>query len=119
MRVCHPGPVAFQRARVSGGRRKEISVRALPVFGRPRDLSIRAAVAFPKISGSTSPALRARANVSFVQTGLSRSLVQNYVCASYRFTSRSLAFRRLMTCVAPLRGVNTNIYSRPSIRPRA
>lgn len=36
MRVCQPGPVAFQRARVSGGKRKEISVRALPLFGRPR-----------------------------------------------------------------------------------
>ena len=38
IRVCQPGPVAFQRANVSGGKRIEIDVRALPDFGRPVDL---------------------------------------------------------------------------------
>ncbi len=73
MRVCQPGPVAFHRAKVSGGRRREMDVRALPDFGRPRGLSILAAACLPYISGNTSGALRARAKVSFVQTGFSRS----------------------------------------------
>jgi hypothetical protein len=70
IRVCQPGPVAFQRANVSGGKRREINVRALPDFGRPRGFNIDAA---PKISGNTSRALRAREKVSFVHVGLSRS----------------------------------------------
>jgi hypothetical protein len=44
IRVCQPGPVAFQRANVSGGNRREIDVRALPNFGRPRGFNILAAV---------------------------------------------------------------------------
>jgi hypothetical protein len=72
IRVCQPGPVAFQRANVSGGRRNDIDVRALPDFGRPRGFSISAAAVAPKISGKTSCALRARAKVSFVHAGLSR-----------------------------------------------
>jgi len=32
IRVCQPGPVAFQRANVSGSNRIEIDVRALPDF---------------------------------------------------------------------------------------
>jgi hypothetical protein len=48
-------------------------VRALPDFGRPRGFNILAADAAPKISGSTSRALRARAKVSFVHAGFSRS----------------------------------------------
>src|SRR5277367_5879069 len=43
IRVCQPGPVAFQRANVSGGNRIEIDVRALPDFGRPRGFNILAA----------------------------------------------------------------------------
>ena len=35
MRVCHPGPEAFQRAIVSGGSRNDRSLRALGNFGRP------------------------------------------------------------------------------------
>ena len=73
IRVCQPGPVAFQRANVSGGNRIEIDVRALPDFGRPRGFNILAADAAPKISGNTSRALRARAKVSFVHAGFSRS----------------------------------------------
>jgi len=65
--------VAFQRANVSGGNRREIDVRALPDFGRPRGFNILAAVPAPKISGNTSRALRARAKVSFVHAGFSRS----------------------------------------------
>src|ERR1700722_20896414 len=73
MRVCHPGPVAFQRANVSGGSRRDIEVRAWPVFGLPRGLSSLAEVAALNNSGRTSRALRAREKLSFVQTGLSRS----------------------------------------------
>src|SRR5580692_1426690 len=36
MRVCQPGPVALHRNNVSGGSRREMDLRALPVFGRPR-----------------------------------------------------------------------------------
>ena len=60
IRVCQPGPVAFQRANVSGGNRRKIDVRTLPDFGRPRGFNILAADAVPKISGNTSRALRAR-----------------------------------------------------------
>ena len=74
IRVCHPGPVAFQRAKVSGGRRIEIDVRATPVFGRPRGLSIRLATGAPKISGRISVADFAFANVVFVHSGFSRAL---------------------------------------------
>lgn len=89
MRVCQPGPVAFHRASVSGGRRKEIKVRALPVLGRPRGFSIFADVAALNISGSTSAALRARAKVSLVQTGLSRSARSGL---RFRLISFHLAF---------------------------
>jgi len=89
MRVCHPGPVAFHRASASGGRRRDINVRALPVFGRPRGLSILADVAAPNKSGRTSRALRARAKVSVVQTGLSRSARSGL---RLRFISFHLAF---------------------------
>jgi hypothetical protein len=81
--------VAFQRANVSGGKRREIDVRALPDFGRPRGFSILAAVAAPKISGNTSRALRARAKVSFVQAGFSRS---TFPGLGLRFISFHLAF---------------------------
>jgi len=33
--VCQPGPVALQRARVSGGRRREIDVRAFRTWAGP------------------------------------------------------------------------------------
>ncbi len=71
IRVCHPGPVAFQRARVSGGSRSEMAMRAVPVLGRPCGLSILSAVALPKSFGRTACAGRARLNVSLVQAGLS------------------------------------------------
>lgn len=71
MRVCHPGPVAFQRANVSGGKRMEIDVRAVPDFGRPRGFSSRLAAGAPKTSGRTSLAGFAFANVAFVHSGFS------------------------------------------------
>jgi hypothetical protein len=89
IRVCQPGPVAFQRANVSGGNRREIDVRALPDFGRPRGFNILAADAAPKISGNTSRALRARAKVSFVHVGFSRSAFWGL---GLRFISFHLAF---------------------------
>ena len=73
--VC-VGNVAGQRSTlraVSLERLGKMDVRALPDFGRPRGLSILAAVFLPNISGNTSRALRACAEVSLVQTGFSRS----------------------------------------------
>src|SRR5258708_32553755 len=92
MRVCQPGPVAFQRANVSGGNRIEIDVRALPDFGRPRGFNILTADAAPKISGNTSRAFRARANVSFVYTGFSRP-------AYWRYGLRFVSFSSPFVCV--------------------
>jgi hypothetical protein len=89
IRVCQPGPVAFQRANVSGGNRREIDVRALPDFGRPRGFNILAAVPAPKISGNTSRALRVRAKVSVVHAGFSRSAFWGF---DLRFISFDLAF---------------------------
>jgi len=53
---------------------------------------ILAAVDGPKISGKTSRALRARANVAFVQAGLSRSV---FSALRFRFISLYLTFVRL------------------------
>jgi hypothetical protein len=53
--------VAFLRVTVSDGNRREIDVRALPDFGRPRGFNISAAVAALKISSNTSRVLRASA----------------------------------------------------------
>ena len=72
--VCHPGPVAFQRANVSGNRRSEIAVLAAPDLGRPLGLSIRSAAAGPNSSGRTSAAGFAFAKVAFVHSGFSRTL---------------------------------------------
>src|SRR5579883_2145326 len=91
IRVCHPGPVAFHRARVSGGRRKEMEVRALPDLGRPRGFNIFVAAGLPKISGRTSRALRARRNVALVHTGFSRSALSEL---RVRFISFHLALVR-------------------------
>jgi hypothetical protein len=66
-----------------------MDVRALPLLGRPRGLSIFAAACLPKISGKTSRALRARAKVSFVQVGLSRSALSGL---RLRFVPLHLAF---------------------------
>jgi len=71
MRVCQPGPVAFQRANVSGGRRIEIDVRAVPDFGRPRGFSNRLAAGAPNTSRRTSLAGFAFANVACVHSGFS------------------------------------------------
>ena len=64
----------------------------MPVFGRPRGLSILAAVDDPNISGKMSRALRARAKVAFVQAGLSRSV---FSALRLRFISLYLTFVRL------------------------
>jgi hypothetical protein len=119
IRVCQPGPVAFQRANVSGGNRIEIDVRALPDFGRPRGFNILAVDAAPKISGNTSRALRARAKVSFVHAGFSRSAFWGL---GLRFISFHLAFVGLaqtdhMRLLA--RGVKPIICNRSPIRPNA
>lgn len=79
IRVCHPGPVAFHRASVSGGSRSEMAIRALPVFGRPRGRSNFSAVAFPNSLGRTSRAGFARLNVFLVHPGLSRSVSSGFL----------------------------------------
>lgn len=40
MRVCQPGPLAFQRAMTCGGTRNDSSCRGLASFGRPRRTSL-------------------------------------------------------------------------------
>jgi len=69
MRVCHPGPVAFHRAKVSGGSRRLMATFESGDFGRPRGLSIAAAVRAPNILGSTSFAGRASAIMAVVHSG--------------------------------------------------
>jgi hypothetical protein len=64
MRVCHPGPVAFQRANVSGGSRRLIATFESEDFGRPRGLSMAAAVRVPNNLGNTSLAGRASAIIA-------------------------------------------------------
>jgi hypothetical protein len=92
MRVCHPGPVAFQRANVSGGKRMEIDVRAAPDFGRPRGFSNRLAAGAPKTSGRTSRADLAFAKVALVHSGFSETF---RVLAGLRFIISNLAPIRL------------------------
>lgn len=72
MRVCHPGPVAFQRANVSGGRRRLIATFDSEDFGRPRGLSMLAAVRAPNNPGNTSFAGRASAIIAAVHSGFFR-----------------------------------------------
>ena len=72
MRVCQPGPVAFHRASVSGDNLRLIATFDSGDLGRPRGLSMVAAVRAPKILGKTSFAGRASAIISMVHSGLSR-----------------------------------------------
>ncbi len=80
MRVCQPGPVAFQRASVSGGKRRLIATFDSRDFGRPRGLSMAAAVRAPKILGKTSLAGRAFAIIAMVHSGFSRLVFLGLVC---------------------------------------
>ena len=79
MRVCQPGPLAFQRASTSGGKRKEMGLLGASLFGRPRGRNSLLAIALPKISGSTSRAGRARRKSSAVHAGLSGSVRTRFV----------------------------------------
>lgn len=72
MRVCQPGPVAFQRARVSGGSRRLIAIFESEDFGLPRGFSMAAAARAPKILGKTSLAGRAFPIIAAVHSGLTR-----------------------------------------------
>ena len=74
MRVCHPGPVAFQRAKVSGGSRRLIATFESEDFGRPRGLSMAAAVRAPNILGNTSLAGRASEIIAAVHSGFFRTV---------------------------------------------
>ena len=52
MRVCHPGPVARQRATTSAGKRKEMSCRGLTERGRPPFFTTARASISSESSGS-------------------------------------------------------------------
>ena len=80
MRVCHPGPVAFQRASVSGDNLRLIATFDSGDLGRPRGLSILAAVRAPKIFGRTALAGRAFAIMASVHSGLIRPLFLDLGC---------------------------------------
>lgn len=60
MRVCQPGPVAFQRAMICGGKRNESNCLGLASLGRPRRTSLSPsymsapAIQASVISGRTS-----------------------------------------------------------------
>ena len=109
MRVCQPGPLAFQRASTSCGRRRDIAVRGEVLFGRPRGRNSLLAIAFPKISGSTSRAGRARRKSSAVHSGLSGSVRTRFVFrlvgipAYLSFVRLSKARASEMPCTATLR----------------
>ena len=72
MRVCQPGPVAFQRASVSGDNLRLIATFESGDLGRPRGLSMLAAMRAPKIFGRTSRAGRAFAIMAAVHSGFVR-----------------------------------------------
>src|SRR3972149_8939465 len=80
MRVCQPGPVAFQRASVSGDNLRLIATFDSGDLGRPRGLSILAAVRAPKIVGSTSLAGRAFAIMAAVHSGFVRLVFLDLGC---------------------------------------
>ena len=80
MRVCHPGPVAFQRAMVSGCNLRLIATFECADLGRPRGLSMAAAVRAPKIFGKTSLAGRAFAIMAVVHSGFSRAGFLGLAC---------------------------------------
>lgn len=54
IRVCHPGPVAFQRAMTSGGNRRLISCRGLAERGRPPFFRVARSSISSVSSGSSS-----------------------------------------------------------------
>jgi hypothetical protein len=74
MRVCQPGPLAFQRASVSGGSRRLMATFASGDLGRPRGFNSRAAAALPMSPGSTLAAGRARRKSATVHSGFSSSI---------------------------------------------
>ena len=53
MRVCQPGPLAFQRSRTSSGRRIVINLRGLVERGRPPFFTTARDKAFEESSGSS------------------------------------------------------------------
>lgn len=78
IRVCHPVPLAFQRSKTSGATLKLIATFEFGDLGRPRGLSISAAILVPYRLGNTSRAGRAREKSSFVHSGFS-SLTRDFL----------------------------------------
>ena len=105
MRVCQPGPLAFQRASVSGGSRRLMGTFASGDFGRPRGFNRRAAACLPMSLGSTSTAGRARLKSAAVSSGFSSSI------------NSGLGLRFFMATCLPLMGSDKVRHSRESGNP--
>ena len=58
MRVCQPGPLAFQRASVSGGILKLMDTFGFGDLGRPRGFNSRASLAGSKLMSTVSIYMR-------------------------------------------------------------
>src|SRR6266446_9407982 len=117
IRVCQPGPVAFQRASVSGDSLRLMATFESGDLGRPRGLSIAAAVRVPKIFGRTSRAGRALASIALVHSGLLRlvfsGLDRFFISLHLTFVS----FAQTDDRGFPSRGVNTTLWRRSSMKP--
>ena len=94
MRVCQPGPVAFQRAKVSGGSRRLIAIFESEDFGLPRGFSIAAAARAPKILGKTTLAGRAFPIIAAVHSGLTRLVFFGLDCFSIPIHLAFICFAR-------------------------
>lgn len=117
IRVCQPGPVAFQRARVSGGSRRLMATFESGDFGRPRGLNIAAAVRAPKIFGSTCLAGRASATMAAVHSGFVRWVFLGF---DGFFISVHLALVGFTQTDHPglaVARLNTTLCSRSSMQP--
>ena len=121
MRVCQPGPVAFQRAKVSGANLKLIATFESADLGRPRGLSMAAAVLMPNISGKASLAGRAFAIIAAVHSGLIRADLFGLVGLDGFFIPVHLAFIGFTQTddprLAMALGKKTTLCRRSSIKP--
>jgi len=109
--------LAFQRASVSGD-----SLRLMATFdsgdlGRPRGLSMVAAVRAPKICGRTSRAGQALASIAVVHSGLSRLVFSGLGRFFIPFHLTFVGFTQTDTRGLPPRGVNTTLCRRSSMKP--
>src|SRR3569833_231423 len=71
IRVCQPGPLAFQRSSTTGATLRLMATLEWGDLGRPRGFSNFSASFSPNNSGNSSRAGRARANSPFFHSGFS------------------------------------------------